>query len=511
MLNPDQRTPATIIQLARHGDLVQTLPLIRALARQYAIRLVCDSAVKEWTLLLSGIPEVACLDTRRWRERCSDRLSGIGSLVDDLSSETAGMMSGGSGKSYPLNDFPVGNLLVGGLCVDHPERWVTAPLVLVRSYIRLIGSLHHLNRIHLSDLWLALAAQSPCMEPSPVTILETGTQFAHSVLDGFKRRKTDRVWAVILGSGAKCRRLEPEDFASWWMSIPVENRPGIVLLGGVGEADLAARFLARSKGSSPGILNLVGACSPPELLGLLREMDLVIGVDTGPLHWAAVVGTKTLGIYFGEAGFHDTGPYGPGHLVLSPDCAEYPCHPARAQHCNWSCRKAYCITHNLSALLSSLARGETPGEASVILLGREGTAGDSIASPGLQLSLSILDGDGIRYKSLHGKPESHEVVFFSHLAKQVLGIKSQGGEEVMPVLSREQKRQLQNLTAAWLDRINQLSLGAVVPVEIQQEARVAAVRQISRVMNKVFHSDGEDANPAPERCFVSPEPAGSGA
>lgn len=92
-------------------------------------------------------------------------------------------------------------------------------------------------------------------------------------------------------------------------------------------------------------------------LGVLAGADLVIGVDTGPLHWAAAVGTRVLGLYFGEAGFHDTGPYGDGHLVLAPDCSEYPCHPQRACQCGWRCRQTFQDARSMSALLLAVLNG----------------------------------------------------------------------------------------------------------------------------------------------------------
>lgn len=487
--------PAAIIQLARLGDLAQTIPLIRALGRDKPVHLVCDAVVKDWAGLLPGVSHLHCLDTRKWRSRCSKGLEGIGSLLDDLRAELAGLDHCHAREVYPLNDFPIANLLAAELASPQGD-WANTHLLLVRSYIRLMGSLHRLNRIHLSDLWLSLSGKSLPLEKAPLKIPASGTQFALTVLESFDRRNIKRRWAVILGSGAKSRRFEPEDFAAWWSALPTDDRPGLVLLGGPGEEALGAQFTSKVKDPSPEILNLTGVCSPAELLGVFAAVDLVIGVDTGPLHWAAAVGTKTLGLYFGEAGFHDTGPYGNGHLVVHPDCPEYPCHPARASGCGWRCKEAYRQPGNMAGLLMVQAQGRT------------------FAGPpsGLRLSVSRLNTGGNRYGSWDGSVDSPEITAFEILARRILRLEGQSGEDAIPNLSAAQMKQLQTLCAAWVGEVEQLSFGAAIPNEIQQEARGSAsdrIRQVSLEFLPGWNAEYE--RPAAERCLFSGQLACPGA
>jgi hypothetical protein len=58
----------------------------------------------------------------------------------------------------------------------------------------------------------------------------------------------------------------------------------------------------------------------------LSGCDRLLSGDTGTLHLAAYLGVPSLGIFFGPALVFETGPYGPGHLVLQ---AEPPCGPCR--------------------------------------------------------------------------------------------------------------------------------------------------------------------------------------
>lgn len=61
--------------------------------------------------------------------------------------------------------------------------------------------------------------------------------------------------------------------------------------------------------------NLCGKTSLVELGGVLQSMDLVITVDSGPMHMAAATGTPTLAI-FGPTDPLRVGPFGPQHRVL---------------------------------------------------------------------------------------------------------------------------------------------------------------------------------------------------
>jgi len=66
------------------------------------------------------------------------------------------------------------------------------------------------------------------------------------------------------------------------------------------------------------------------LAGLVKECDIYIGNDTGPMHIAAAMDTPVVAI-FGSTNHHRSGPYGDRHIVVTSDleldCS--PCHPGR--------------------------------------------------------------------------------------------------------------------------------------------------------------------------------------
>jgi lipopolysaccharide heptosyltransferase I len=86
----------------------------------------------------------------------------------------------------------------------------------------------------------------------------------------------------------------------------------LILLGSAADVPVCAE-LARTIGE--GTTNLCGHTSMLELGGLIRELDLLLTVDSGPMHIAAAVGTPTVAI-FGPTDPVRTGPYGPRHTVV---------------------------------------------------------------------------------------------------------------------------------------------------------------------------------------------------
>ena len=66
---------------------------------------------------------------------------------------------------------------------------------------------------------------------------------------------------------------------------------------------------------SAGFARIAPATTLSQLAALLRRARLFVGSDTGPLHLAAAVGTRCVGL-FGPMPGERNGPYGPGHVAL---------------------------------------------------------------------------------------------------------------------------------------------------------------------------------------------------
>jgi heptosyltransferase-1 len=86
----------------------------------------------------------------------------------------------------------------------------------------------------------------------------------------------------------------------------------VVIAGGPGEQDDAARLVARVGAPVP---SLAGKTTLDRALCLYRRALLAIGVDSGPLHAAAALGTPVVAL-FGPTWPERTGPWGTRHQVI---------------------------------------------------------------------------------------------------------------------------------------------------------------------------------------------------
>jgi len=108
------------------------------------------------------------------------------------------------------------------------------------------------------------------------------------------------------GSGWPLKNWSPERWGR--LAIEIRRRWGLTSLvpGGPGEEGLVADVVAASDGCAYG---LAGRLSVGALAALYRRASLVIGIDSGPLHLAAMVGARLIGLY---------GPFDP--LKWGPWC-----------------------------------------------------------------------------------------------------------------------------------------------------------------------------------------------
>jgi len=84
-----------------------------------------------------------------------------------------------------------------------------------------------------------------------------------------------------------------------------------VTWGGEEELRLAQEIAA----AAAGYALVAPATNLPELIALLRRSRLCIASDTGPLHIAAALGVRCIGLY-GPMPAERNGPYGQGHVTL---------------------------------------------------------------------------------------------------------------------------------------------------------------------------------------------------
>ena len=85
----------------------------------------------------------------------------------------------------------------------------------------------------------------------------------------------------------------------------------------------------------PGLIDLIGRTSLPQLLDLMNHASLVISNDSGPAHLSIALGTPSV-IIVGGGHFGCFFPYPPG---VAPDTARFVYQEMDCYHCFWRCPK----------------------------------------------------------------------------------------------------------------------------------------------------------------------------
>jgi predicted lipopolysaccharide heptosyltransferase III len=101
----------------------------------------------------------------------------------------------------------------------------------------------------------------------------------------------------------------------------------VILTGSLDESARASALAARC---GPHVFNLVGKTSIGMLAAILRSCGLFIGVDSAGMHIAAAVGTPTVSI-FGPSSAASWAPRGPRHKIVH---SKLPCVPCRQKGCD---------------------------------------------------------------------------------------------------------------------------------------------------------------------------------
>jgi ADP-heptose:LPS heptosyltransferase len=415
-----------VVQLARLGDLVQTWPLLRRLRHHdpgLRLELLMDRGLQAlqglgpevnqfWELDLAGLPRLARHDFPAAYDRVQ-RLAGI-------------FRERGYDQVYNLNFSRVSLLLaylVGGNIKGYQpahggreflrDPWLALVFALVHA--------RQINRVHLSDVFRQLApggaAEPQLPDPAagpgePIIALQTATRHPRRTwpLQAFTRlaglvvdRLGGRVWLL----GTEAERPQGENLRR---SLTPAQRERVV--------------------------NLQGKTDLQELAAHLKEAHLLVSGDTGTLHLAAALGTRTVGVFLGPALCFETGPYGEGHYVFQ---AEPPCHPCAEAGAD--CSEPIC-------------RAMIPPDAVADLVVSLYTNGEVFGQPflpaGTRLYRSFFDPLGVSYAPLGAEIRFIDLVgaAYRRAGGELLGLSCPSVQPKILPLDEENRRTLESLAAA---------------------------------------------------------------
>ncbi|MEQ1792861.1 MAG: glycosyltransferase family 9 protein [Nitrospira sp.] len=310
-----------IIQLARLGDLVQTMPMIAALRKQCprdTIDLLCPEPLRDLGTLIPGIDRVIGWNGTQWHRWAERAKQGIPpDQFREIETELTTVCPEPYDQAFVLNQHPraiIAGTLLAKSCTgplaqgpldDHFTPWA--------AYVRDVARTGRSNRVHLSDVFCGMCGLVP-PGTSPRCLTPLVAQARH--LDEIGRGGGPWI-GLIVGAGDPARVVPVETWRAWIVQfLSLVPRGRVVLIGHGAECERAQEIQRTLAPSILGrIWDVTGRTTLHELAHTLARCHRVIGSDTGPLHLAAAVGTPVLGWYFAQARVHETGPYGSGHRV----------------------------------------------------------------------------------------------------------------------------------------------------------------------------------------------------
>ncbi|WP_319526223.1 glycosyltransferase family 9 protein [uncultured Desulfosarcina sp.] len=337
------------IQLGDIGDVVLTLPALRALKTNFPHnRLVVCVRQKagELMTLCSDVDRVITVDKRKR------------SLLAEIKYQIA-FLSSLKNERYGLSiDFRTGTRgAVATLIANARTRlgFFDAEEKLWRN--RVFTHLVHpeyQSEIHVSDYYFELVRWLGIMSDPPPPVLPVSDALKENVKQRLNANEIDPEAPFIVlqpFSLWSYKELHPDKYVDLADRITHSCKVPIVLSGAPNESDRAQAIADRCSGQ---VINMAGQTTIGELTGLLALATLFIGVDSAGVHIAAATGTPTVSI-FGPSAPSSWAPRGDRHIAVQPHRA---CVPCRRKGCDDSgisqCLDALSVDHIMDAARPTL-------------------------------------------------------------------------------------------------------------------------------------------------------------
>lgn len=274
-----------LIKPSAFGDVVQTLPLLPVLKERFpqaAVSWVVRSELRE---LLDGHPHLdEIIPFRRrgsWRESW-DLLRELRRRRFDLVFDLQGLL-----RTAMMTWATAAPLRVGLEAAREGAH--LACHVTLRDTGRLVPA--HLRYWRVAEaLGLGNRRRETIVSTSPDDRRWAGEQLAPL---------TGPVLAVHPGAKWVTKRWPVERFATVAARAARRFGFGVVVLGSGDEAIAAGRFefLLRRFAPSARCVNLAGKTTIKQLAALLQRADVLLSNDSGPLHLAAGLGRRVVGVF----------------------------------------------------------------------------------------------------------------------------------------------------------------------------------------------------------------------
>ena len=320
-----------VVRVDLLGDVVLSLPAVRALRRAYPDAGIDMLVLKSTAGILKGDPDidhVLAYDPHVWRRPGNYLHPGNWA-------EALGVLRAMRSARYDLGvsiSGDMGSILTRlsgarrriGYAEEAYPFFLTDPVPGGRYRVR-----QHETEYVLALARAAGAATEPDDGRPSLSVDPEAAAHVTGMLREARHASGCRGPIVTLHGGARngqAKRWPTGHFARLAERLVGELDALVVLTGAPSEAPLAAAIEAECRFP---LLNLLGRTSLLELVALLAVSDLVISGDSGPMHIAAAVQTPVIALH-GPTDPALSGPISPDAIVLRRDLWCSPCYDASA-------------------------------------------------------------------------------------------------------------------------------------------------------------------------------------
>lgn len=320
-----------VVRVDLLGDVVLTLPAVRALRRAYPEAAIDLLVLKSTAAIVTGDPDITrvlicdpSLIQHPWKLLREENRRDLGALLRTLRVARYDLVLSVCGDVASL----LARLAAPRRSFGYARE--AYPFLLTDT---LPGGRYRTRQHEVSYvLDLAVAAGGVALPEDARPRLRVAPEAAARMRDVLAHAREERsvrgpVVAIHVGArNGQAKRWPPVHIAALAERLTRELDALVTLTGAPNEAELAAAVVRRC---STGVLNLVGRTTVPELAALLAASDLCVSGDSGPMHVACAVGTPVVALH-GPTDPGQSGPTAPDAMVLRRELWCAPCYDPRA-------------------------------------------------------------------------------------------------------------------------------------------------------------------------------------
>ncbi|MDF1584372.1 MAG: glycosyltransferase family 9 protein [Methyloprofundus sp.] len=296
----------TILRLSAIGDVLMLLPAVRLLKRQFPETQIDWLIDRPIASLLSAVSEVNVVAIDKPRS-----LNDYWHLKKQWRNKNAGQL-------ISFQTSLVSNLMMALLPAEHKTGF-GAPYSREGHHLFTDSAYNLPPELHQVEIFFALAKKFSGMTED---LKISAADLSLPIHDQDKAWATKQLqshtkWIAINPMASTQEKTWPaESYVSLIQELNKRySEYQVVLTGGTNVKEIELGLYIQSQLSSP-CLNLIGKTSLNQLAATLKQVNLLISPDTGPLHLANAVATLVVGLY-AVTRLEYIGPYNQLHNCIN--------------------------------------------------------------------------------------------------------------------------------------------------------------------------------------------------